>query len=65
MLLKDAAIVFGLSFDPPVIVSDFKMTMVTMVHASFCNEFSKLKPSRLLLSLHVGERYVLEYDVAI
>ena len=45
MLLKDAA---GLSFNPQVIVSDFELAI------SFCNEFSELKPSWLLLSFHAS-----------
>ena len=48
MLLKDAAVVLGLSFNPQVIVSDFELAI------SFCNEYSELKPSWLLLSFHAS-----------
>ena len=39
MLLKDAALVKGISFDPLVIVSDFELAMVQASTMSFPNSY--------------------------
>ena len=41
MLLKDKAVVLGLSFDPLVIVSDFELAMVQASTMSFSNSYHR------------------------
>ena len=41
MLLKDAALVLGLTFDPLVIVSDFELAMVQASTLSFPNSYHR------------------------
>ena len=41
MLLKDAALVLGLTFDPLVIVSDFELAMVQASTMSFPNSYHR------------------------
>ena len=41
MLLKDAALVKGISFDPLVIVSDFELAMVQASTMSFPNSYHR------------------------
>ena len=41
MLLKDAALVLGLTFDPLVIVSDFELDMVQASTMSFPNSYHR------------------------
>ena len=41
MLLKDAALVLGLTFDPLVIVSDFELAIVQASTMSFPNSYHR------------------------
>ena len=58
MLLKDAALVLGLTFDPLVIVSDFELAMVQVSTMSFPNSYHRAAVTTTSSKLF-GERYML------
>ena len=63
MLLKDAALVMGITFDPLVIVSDFELAMVQASTMSFPNPYHIVAVTTTSCRLF-GERYDQKCEVA-